>query len=110
MLIKRDSISKLVITNLESKLEISFLIVKESFIVYSLVVGDPSSGTKNFASLYVDVLMAAKIGQKDGKLSVQTLWIFTKPYIILGLQPERLKENNLQFAELFSSSDDPFFV
>ena len=34
--------------------------------------------------------MADKIGLKDGRLSVTTLWTLAKPYIIPGLEPEGL--------------------
>ena len=74
MLVKSDSISKLAITSLESKLWSSSTNVKESLIVYSLVVRDSSTGTKNFASLYVGVPKADKIGVKTGKRSVTILW------------------------------------
>ena len=65
--------------------------MKESLIVYSLVVRGSSIGTKNFASLYVGVPIADKIGLKDGRPSVIILWILAKPYIIPGVEPERLK-------------------
>ena len=38
--------------------------------MYSLVVSGFSIGTKNFASFYVGVPMADKIGLKDGRPSV----------------------------------------
>ena len=59
--------------------------------MYSLVVSGSSIGTKNFASFYVDVPMADKIGLKDGRPSVTILWTLAKPYIIPGLEPEGLK-------------------
>ena len=37
--------------------------------MYSLVVRGSSIGTKNFASLYFGVLMADKIGLRDGRTS-----------------------------------------
>ena len=51
MLVKSDSISKLAMTSLESKLWSYSENVKESLIVYSLVVKDTSTETKNFGSL-----------------------------------------------------------
>ena len=59
--------------------------------MYSLVVRGSSIGTKNFASLYVGVPMADKIGLKDGGPSVAILWTLAKPYINPGLEPEGLK-------------------
>ena len=44
--------------------------------VYSLFVSGSSIGTKNFASLYVGVPMADKMGLKDGRPSVTILWTF----------------------------------
>ena len=85
MLVKSDSISNLAIASSKSKLWSSSANVKESLIVYSLVVRGSSIGTKNFASLYVGVLMADKIGLKDGRPSVTLLWSLAKPYIIPGL-------------------------
>ena len=66
MLVKSNSISKLAITSLESKLWSSSTDVKESLIVYTLVVSGSRIGTKNFESLYVGVSMADKIGLKHG--------------------------------------------
>ena len=60
-------------------------------IVYSLIVRGSSIGTKNFASLYVGVLMADKINLKDERPSVTTLWTLAEPYILPGLEPEGLK-------------------
>ena len=71
--------------------------------MYSLVVRGSSIGTKNFASLYVGVPMADKIGLKDGRPSVTILWTLAKPYIIPGLQPEGLKS-------LYCSLEISFFV
>ena len=59
--------------------------------MYSLVVRGSSIETKNFASLYVGVPMADKIGQKDVRSSVTILWILAEPYIIPGLEPEGFK-------------------
>ena len=47
--------------------------------MYSLVVRGSSVGTKNFASLYVVVPMADKIGLKGGRPSVTILWTLAKP-------------------------------
>ena len=91
MLVNSYSISKLAITSLELKLSSSSANVKDSLIVYSLVVRYSSIGTMNFASLYVGVSMADKIGLKDGRPSVTILWTLAEPYIISGLEPQRLK-------------------
>ena len=58
--------------------------------MYSLVIRGSSIGTKNFASLYVGVLMADKIGLKDGMPSVTILWTLAESCIIPGLEPEGL--------------------
>ena len=42
--------------------------------MYSLVVRGSSIGTKNFASVYVGVPMADKIGLKGSRPSVTILW------------------------------------
>lgn len=63
--------------------------MEESLIVYSLVRSNPSKGTKNFASLYIGVLMAEKLGGTDGTLSVKNFLTLAKPFIISGLEPER---------------------
>ena len=47
--------------------------MKESLVVYSLVVTGSSIGTKNFESLYVGVAMEDKIGLTDGRASVTIL-------------------------------------
>ena len=63
--------------------------MKESLTVYSLVVRDSSIGTKKFASLYVVISMADKIGLKDGRPSVTIFWTLAEPCIILWkLLPE----------------------
>ena len=59
--------------------------------MYSLVVRGSSTGTENFANLYVGVLMANKIGLKDGRPSVTILWTLAEPYVISGLEHEGLK-------------------
>ena len=46
--------------------------------MYSLVVRGFSIGTNNFASLFVGVPMADKIGLKDGRTSVTVLWTLAK--------------------------------
>ena len=89
MLGKSYSISKLAITTLEPKLLSSSGNVKQSLMLYSLVVRGSSIGTKNFASLYVGVPIADKIGLKLS--SVTILWTLAEPYIIPGLESEGLK-------------------
>ena len=59
--------------------------------MYSLVVRGSSIETKNFASLYVGVPMADKIGLKDGRPSVTILWTLAEPYINQGLEREGLE-------------------
>ena len=72
---ERLSISKLAIISFESKLVKN---MKESLIVYSLVVRDCSIGTKNLASFYVGVPMADKLGLKDGRPPVAIFWTLAK--------------------------------
>ena len=91
MLVKSDSISKLALTSLESKLWISFANLKESLIVYSLPVRGPSNGTEDFASLYIDIPKTDKISQKDWRTSLTILWTLVKLYIIPDLGREGLK-------------------
>ena len=93
MLVKGDSISKLAITNLKLKFWSSSANVKESLIVCSLVVRDPVIGNKNFASLYVGVLMADKPVGKYRRLLVAGLLNVPKPYIITDLQPRGLESS-----------------
>ena len=59
--------------------------------MYSLVVRGSSIETKNFASLYVGVPMADKIGLKDGRPSVTILWTLAEPYLNQGLEREGLE-------------------
>ena len=91
ILVKSDYISKLDIISLESKLCSSSANVKESLIVYWLVVRVSSTGIKDFASWYVCVPMTDKISLKDGSPSVAILQILAEPDIIPGLEPERFK-------------------
>ena len=89
MLVNRYSISKLAITSLESKLWCCSAYVKESLIVYWLVVRSSSIGTKNFASLYVGVHVADKVGVKDRRPSVKSFWNLAefKVLNLKGLNP-----------------------
>ena len=64
MLVKRESTSRLPIKNSESCSTISSAKVKESFTVYSLLIKDFKIGTRNFADLWVGVLITNKIGRK----------------------------------------------
>ena len=65
--------------------------MKEPLIVYSLVIRGSSMGTKDFASLYVDVTMTDKRDLKDGRLSLPILWTLAELYIIPVFEPEALK-------------------
>ena len=106
MLVKSDSVSKLSIKGSESKLCCSSANVKESLIVYSLVVRGSNIAIKNFASLFVGVLMADKIGLKDGRPSVIILWTLAKPYIIPGLEPDEIKSLYCSMDISFLSLDE----
>ena len=85
MLVKRESISKLPITLLESCSTISVAKLNESFTVYLLVVNGSKIGTKFFANLYVSVCKADKIGLKGGQPSTYFLCTLQEPHIIPGL-------------------------
>ena len=61
--------------------------MKDSLIEYSLVVRGSIIGTKTFATLYVSVTMADKIGVKDGKPSVTIFWNLAEPYVGMGRKP-----------------------
>ena len=98
MLVKSGSISKPDITSLESKPWSSSANVKESLIVYSLVVRGSSIGTKNFASLYVSVPLPDKIGLRDGRPSVKILWTLAE-FQVLNLKG--LNSYIAQFRLLF---------
>ena len=69
--------------------------------MYSLVARDSRIGTKNIAILYVGVPMADKIGLKDKRLSVTILWTLAEPYIIQGLEHERIKRYVVQWRFIF---------
>ena len=58
---------KLPMKLLESCSTISVAKLNECLTIYLLVVNDSKIGTKNFASLYVDVFKADKIGLKGGQ-------------------------------------------
>ena len=66
-----------------------------------LVARDSSIGTKNIAILYVGVPMADEIGLKDKRLSVTILWTLAEPYIIQGLEHERIKRYIVQWTFIF---------
>ena len=67
VLVKRESTSRLPIKNSKSCSTVSSAQANESFIVYSLLVKDFKVGTRNFANLWVGVLVADKIDRKGGK-------------------------------------------
>ena len=64
MLVKSESISKLSMKLLESCSTNSVAKLNESLAVYLSLVNDSKTGTKYFASLYVGVCKADKIGVK----------------------------------------------
>ena len=65
----------------------------KSLKVYFFTVNSLRIGTKNFAKLYVAVLIADKISRKGGILFVDELYLWTlhKPYIMPGLAPTGVK-------------------
>ena len=66
MLVKSESISKLSMKLLESFSTISVVKLSESLTVYLLSVNGSKIDTKYFASLYVGVCKADKIGLNGG--------------------------------------------
>ena len=83
--------SKLARTRLESNVKSFSEKENESLIVYSLDVKGASKGTKNFAVLYVGVLISDKIEPKGGTPSLIGLCILAGPYKIPGLEPTGCK-------------------
>ena len=65
MLEKSESMSKLPMKLLKSYSTVSVAQLNESLIVYLLVLSSSKIGTKYFASLYVGVCKADKIGLKS---------------------------------------------
>ena len=63
--------------------------VEGILILSSLVVRGSSIASNNFASLYVGVPMAGKIGPQDGKPSM--MLTLAEQDIIPGLEPEELR-------------------
>ena len=85
MLVKSESISKLLMELLESWSAISVIKLNESLTVYLLVVNGSKIGTRNFASLYIGVCEADEIGLKGGQPSTYFLSSLQEPYSILAL-------------------------
>ena len=66
---------------------------KSKWILYCiLIVKDFIRGTRNFANLYVGVLITDKVGQKGGQLSMITLGTLQSLHIIPGLVPAGLRD------------------
>ena len=78
MLVKSESISKLLMMLLESCSTISVAKLNDCLTVYLLVVNGSKIGTKYFASLYVDVCKADKIGLKGGQPLAHFFMHFTR--------------------------------
>ena len=76
VLLKRESLSKIPVKLLESCSAISVAKLNESLTQYLLVVNDSKIGTKYFASLYVGVCKADKIGVKAGQPSTHFFYVF----------------------------------
>ena len=85
LLEKSESMSKLPMKLLKSYSTVSVAKLNESLIVFLLVVNSSKIGTKYFASLYVGVCKADKIGLKSGQPSTHFLCTSQEPYIIPGL-------------------------
>ena len=65
ILVKNESMSKLPMKLLESWSKIPVAKLNKSLMVYLLVVNDSKIGTKNLASLYVDVCKADEMSFLD---------------------------------------------
>ena len=87
MLLKSKSIPKLPMKLLESCSTVSVAMLNESLTVYLLLVNGSKIGTKYFASLYVGVWKADKIGLKGGQPSTHFLCTLQEPCIIPSLVP-----------------------
>ena len=70
-IVKNESISTLSMKLLESCSTVSVATLNESLTVYLLVVNGSKIGPKYFASLYVGVCKADKIGLKGGQPSTR---------------------------------------
>ena len=79
MLVNSESISKLPMKLLESCSKILVAKLNESLTVYFLLVNGSKIGTKYFASLYVGVSKADKIGLKGGLSSIHFLCTLQEP-------------------------------
>ena len=66
ILVKRDSMSKLVIQCAQRKEDTSSANENESFIVQSFNVTVVNNGTRNLASLYDGVFIAERMGRREG--------------------------------------------
>ena len=87
MLVKRDSTTKLAMNNPES-CSITSLTNPKLFLTVSLLVVIGSKiATKCLGILYDGVLIADKMGQKGGHLSIKLLRILQRPYNLPDLEP-----------------------
>ena len=91
-LVKRGSTSRIPIKDSESYSIISSAKANVFFAVYWLLVKDFKIDTRNFTNLYVGVLIADKIDQKCGKLSMISLWTLQNPHITPGLVRTGLRD------------------
>ena len=90
-LVKRESMSKFPMKLLESCSTTLVEKLKESLTVYFLLVNGSKIDTKYFASLYVGVFKADKIGLKGGQPSTHFLCTIQEPYIIQDAVPTGLR-------------------
>ena len=79
MLVKRDSTSRMAMKSPGSWSAISLANSKLFFTVYIWVVIGCRRGTRNFARLFVGILIADIIGLKGGQLSANCLWTLQRP-------------------------------
>ena len=85
MLVKSESISKLLMKLLESCSTISVVKLNESLTMHLFLVNGSKIGTKYFSSLYVTVYKVDKLGLKGGQPSTHFLYTLQEPYITSGL-------------------------
>ena len=96
MILKTESISKLPMKLLESCSAISVVKLNESLTVYLFLVYSSKIDTKYFASLYVGVCKADKIGLKGGQPLTHFFTITIVPSVVptgsrcLHLSPDML--------------------
>ena len=104
MLVKSEPISKLPMKLLESCSTILAAKLNESLTVYLILANGSKTDTKDFASLYVGVCKADKIGLKGRQPSTHFLCTLQETYIIPGLVPNGFTCFRVSSDRLFEST------